>query len=132
MRIDFTLTLPGLFEVGNIQALADQLGVDILAKVVFSFSPDILLSPLALPRELLDNILDRLVTSIPSGALRDVLLQLKTRPTFEEQWPDTYHTGLAKGKARVLQLERIRQDTYTLADILSADAEITEWYNEIT
>jgi len=131
MRIDFTLTLPGLFEVENIQALADQLGVDILAKVVFSFSPDIILSPLALPRELLDKEVDRLVTSIPTGALRDVLLQLKTRPTFEEQWPDTYQVGLVKGKARVLQLESIRKDTVTLDTILQPHSDIHAWYQSI-
>jgi hypothetical protein len=131
MRIDFTLTLPGLFEVENIQALADQLGVDILAKVVFSFSPDIILSPLALPRELLDAEVDRLVTQLPNGALKDVLVQLKTRPTFAEQWPDTYQAGLAKGKARVLQLESIRQDTYTLDTILQPYQRIHAWYQSI-
>ena len=31
-RIDFTLTLPGLFEVTNIQRLAEEMGVEILAK----------------------------------------------------------------------------------------------------
>jgi hypothetical protein len=132
MRIDFTLTLPGLFEVNNIQQLANEFGVDILAKVVFSFSPDIILSPLALPRLLLDSKIDCLVTDLPNGALRDVLLQLKTRPTFEEQWPDTYAESLAKGKRRVLQLESIRGDTYTLADILKQDPEIYEWYQAIT
>ena len=131
MRIDFTLTLPGLFEVVNIQALADQLGVDILAKVVFSFSPDIVLSPLALPRELLDTEVDRLVTQIPDGALKDVLLQLKTRPTFEQQWPDTHRAGLARGKARVLKLESIRQDTYTLDTILQSHPRIHAWYQSI-
>ena len=131
MRIDFTLTLPGLFEVVNIQALADQLGVDILAKVVFSFSPDIVLSPLALPRELLDTEVDRLVTQIPNGALKDVLLQLKTRPTFEQQWPDTHRAGLARGKARVLKLESIRQDTYTLDTILQSHPRIHAWYQSI-
>jgi hypothetical protein len=131
MRIDFTLTLPGLFEVENIQALADQLGVDILAKVVFSFGPDIILSPLALPRELLDTEVDRLVTQLPNGALKDVLLQLKTRPTFAEQWPDTYQAGLVKGKARVLQLESIRQDTYTLDTILQPHQHIHAWYQSI-
>jgi hypothetical protein len=131
MRIDFTLTLPGLFEVENIQALADQLGVDILAKVVFSFSPDIILSPLALPRELLDTEVDRLVTQLPTGALKDVLAQLKTRPTFAEQWPDTYQAGLAKGKARVLQLESIRQDTVTLDTILQPHPHIHAWYQSI-
>jgi hypothetical protein len=121
-----------LFDIENIVKLAEETDSEILAKVVFSFSPDIILSPLALPRELLDKKVDCLVTNMPNGALRDVLLQLKNRQTFAEQWPDTYRAGLAQGKARVLQLERIRQDTYTLADILSSDAEITGWYNEIT
>jgi hypothetical protein len=131
MRIDFTLTLPGLFEVENIQKLATELGVDILAKVIFSFSPDIILSPLALPRELLDKTVDRLVNRLPTGALKDVLLQLKDRPTFTEQWPSESPAGLVKGKARVLQLEQIRKDTFTLADILKQDPEIYEWYNSI-
>jgi len=131
VRIDFTLTLPGLFDIENIVKLAQDTGSEILAKVVFSFSPDILLSPLALPRELLDNEVDRLVTTIPNGALRDVLLQLKTRPTFEEQWPDTYRAGLAQGKARVLQLESIRQDTYTLDTILQPYPHIHSWYKSI-
>ena len=132
MRIDFTLTLPGLFEVNNIQKLADEFGVDLLAKVVFSFTPDIVLSPLALPKELLHSKLDSIITNLPNGALKDVLLQLKSRPTFEEQWPDTYQAGLAKGKHRILQLEKIRGDTYTLANILAEDTNILEWYNEIT
>jgi hypothetical protein len=131
MRIDFTLTLPGLFEVVHIQQLADKLGVDVLAKVVFSFSPDILLSPLALPRELLDQTVDRLVLDLPAGALKDVLLQLKSRPTFAEQWPTEWQQGLVKGKQRVLQLEQIRGDSYTLADIVAADAEIAKWYESI-
>jgi hypothetical protein len=132
MRIDFTLTLPGLFEVGNIQQLANELGVDILAKVIFSFTPDIILSPLALPRQLLDNQVDSLVTNLPNGALRDVLLQLKNRPTFAEQWPDSWQQGLAQGKARVLKLEEIRKDTFTFADILKQNNDIYEWYQSIS
>jgi hypothetical protein len=130
MRIDFTLTLPGLFEVINIQKLANELGVDILAKVVFSFTPDIIMSPLALPRELLEPWLDELIPTV-DGSLRDVLVQLKTRPTFQEQWPDQWQAGLAKGKSRVLKLEQIRQDTYTLKDILAARPAVQEWYDKI-
>ena len=131
MRIDFTLTLPGLFEVLNIQRLAEQLDVDVLAKVMFSFTPDIIMSPLALPRHLLDARLDQLIDQLPYGALRDVLTQLKSRPTFEEQYPETWAAELSRGKRRVLQLEHIRSDRYTLADILSTDTEIKEWYESI-
>jgi organic radical activating enzyme len=132
VRIDFTLTLPGLFEVGNIVRLAQELNTEILAKVVFSFTPDIIMSPLALPREILNRKIDELTAELAPGAMHDILLQLKNRPTFAEQWPAEWQTGLAKGKARVLQLEKIRNDTYTLADILSQDPEILAWYNEIT
>jgi len=131
VRIDFTLTLPGLFEVENVQRLANELDVDLLAKVVFSFTPDIIMSPLALPRQLLDNTVDSLVPNLPDGALRDVLLQLKSRPTFAEQWPDAWQAGLAKGKRRVLQLEQIRGDTYTMANILQSNKDIYDWYQAI-
>ncbi len=130
MRIDFTLTLPGMFEVTNITQLAEKENVDVLAKVIFSFSPDIILSPLALPRDLLHPWLDELIPQT-SGAMQDILVQLKSRPTFDEQWPDTYKVSLAKGKARVLQLESIRKDTYTLADILKERPAVYEWYNNI-
>jgi hypothetical protein len=121
-----------LFEVHAIQKLADELGVDILAKVVFGFTPDIILSPLSLPRELLDNMVDNLVSNLPAGALRDVLEQLKQRPTFAEQWPTEWPEALAKGKRRMLKLENIRGDTYTLSDILKQDHKIYEWYQTIT
>jgi len=132
MRIDFTLTLPGLGEVQLIQELAKELDVDVLAKVIFSFTPDIILSPLALPRRLLDDYIESIIPNTP-GALRDILLQLGTRPTFEEQWPAEYQAGLRKGKARIEQLEAIRGDRLTLADILfKQDTKIYEWYKNIT
>jgi hypothetical protein len=131
MRIDFTLTLPGLFEVASIQQLADELGVDILAKVIFSFSPDIVMSPLALPRQLLDQTVDYLAIDLPQGALKDVILQLKQRPTFQEQWPDAWQQGLARGKTRVLKLESIRANPVTMQEILSKDPEIHRWWNDI-
>ena len=131
VRIDFTLTLPGLFEVERIVRLAQEFDTEILAKLVFSFGPDIVLSPLALPRELLDSTVDRILTHVPPGALRDVLLQLKQRPTFEQQWPTESAAGLVRGKQRVLKLEAVRQDALTLGHILSADPDIKEWYDQI-
>jgi hypothetical protein len=134
MRLDFTLTLPGMFEVGNIQQLGNDLGVDILAKVVFSFSTDIVMSPLALPRDVLNRWVDEILDgpTTPLGPLKDILVQLKTRPTFQEQYgQEEYHKGIAKGKARVLQLEAIRSQSVTMNEILSMRADVYEWWQSI-
>jgi len=130
MRIDFTLTLPGMFETDAVEKLSQTYGVQLLAKVIFSFSPDIIMSPLALPRSILDPWIDELAGR-SAGAMRDVLLQLKNRPTFEEQWPDTYRAGLAKGKARVLKLESIRTQKVTMTEILAQRPAVLEWWNQI-
>jgi len=131
MRLDFTLTLPGMFEVENMQNLATELGVGLLAKVIFSFSPDIIMSPLALPRYILDTWVDELLAKLPNGALSDVLTQLKHRPTFAEQWPSEYQAGLIKGKQRILRLESIRSNPITMVEILSSRPDILEWWNQI-
>lgn len=130
MRIDFTLTLPGMFEVENIYNLGKELNVDILAKVIFSFSPDIIMSPLALPKHLLHPWIDELLPKV-TGAMRDILNQLKERPTFDEQWPDEYVNALAGGKQRVLKLEKIRNDKFTIREILSNKPEILKWWDQI-
>jgi hypothetical protein len=131
MRIDFTLTLPGMFEIGAIQQESLHWGVELLAKVIFSFTPDIIMSPLALPRHLLDPWLDELIGECSNNTMRDLLLQLKTRPTFQEQWPKEWEAGLSKGKARVLQLESIRTQKTTMTDILSNRKDILEWWMKI-
>ena len=130
MRLDFTLTLPGMFEVSAMERLSQQYGVQLLAKVIFSFTPDIVMSPLALPRNILEPWIDELLGTA-TGAMRDVLVQLRTRPTFEEQWPDQYRAGLVRGKARVLKLEQIRTQKVTMTDILSQRPDVLKWWIEI-
>ena len=131
MRLDFTLTLPGMFEVNAIQSLAREYDVELLSKVIFSFDPSIVMSPLALPRELLNTWLDELIADCTAASMREMLTQLKSRPTFDEQWPDTYHIGLARGKARVLKLESIRTATTSMAQILSTRPVVKQWWDQI-
>jgi hypothetical protein len=131
MRLDFTLTLPGMFEISAMEALAQQYDVELLAKVIFSFGPDIVMSPLALPRELLHAWIDELLLLCRTQVMRDMLTQLRTRPTFAEQWPDQYQAGLAKGKARVLKLEQIRTQPVTMTDILSNRPNVLKWWMNI-
>jgi sulfatase maturation enzyme AslB (radical SAM superfamily) len=132
MRLDFTLTLPGMFEVDSIQQLARDYDVDLLAKVIFSFSPDIVMSPLSLPRNLLDNWIDELVDNCTFDSMRDILLQLKKRPTFEEQWPGQYQQGIVKGKQRLLKLESIRSSTVNIQNILDRRPAVGKWFREIS
>jgi hypothetical protein len=143
MRIDFTLTLPGMFEVVPIFKLADDLNVDILTKLIFSFSPDIIMSPLALPRPLLNKWIDELLETDYTNSrgelnriwapMTDLLQQLKNRPTFQEQYGDEeYRRGIAQGKARVLQLESIRSQSVTMDKILSKRVDVYEWWNSIS
>jgi hypothetical protein len=133
MRIDFTLTLPGMFEVERIDRLSTTLSVQVLAKVIFSFSPDIVMSPLALPRELLDPWVDETLGRLPGGnnPLKDILVQLKTRPTFQEQWPDEYTKAIARGKERVLKLEQIRTQSITMREILAERPAVLAWWDNI-
>jgi hypothetical protein len=131
MRLDFTLTLPGMFEVDNIQRWAQQYDVELLSKVIFSFDPSIVMSPLALPKHLLDPWLDELIGRCTAASMRDVLTQLKTRPTFEQQWPETYRAELARGKARVLKLESIRTASTSMASILSSRPDVKKWWDQI-
>ena len=131
MRLDFTLTLPGMTEILAMEQLAQDYNVDLLAKLIFSFTPDIVMSPLALPRKLLTAWIDDLLPQCRTQVMQDMLTQLKNRPTFEEQWPDEYQSGLAKGKTRVLQLENIRTAATDMATILSARPDVKQWWDQI-
>jgi transcription initiation factor IIE alpha subunit len=139
MRIDFTLTLPGMCDIPNIVALANDLRCGLLSKCIFSFSSDILLSPLALPRDILipwiEQIQDKIKTMIThrTQSMWDLLEQLKTRATFEEQYgTESAIEGRIKGKAHILKLELIRKDaTVNMQDILSSYKPALEWWNSI-
>ena len=88
------------------------------------------MSPLALPRSLLEPWINELLDNA-TGAMHDILVQLKSRPTFEEQWPDQYSAGLVKGKARVLKLESIRTQKTTMNQILQARPDVARWWHGI-
>jgi hypothetical protein len=132
MRLDFTLTLPGMFEANNIESVAREYNVDLLTKVIFSFTPDIVLSPLSLPRSLLEPWVNELLAQASTQSMIDLLTQLKNRPTFEEQWPNQYRQGLVQGKQRLLKLESIRACPVNIQSILDLRPEVGKWFREIS
>ena len=110
MRIDFTLTTPGLFEIVNICRLARDFNVDILAKVVFAFTPDIAMSPLFLPKNVLHPYVKELLLTdyVDNPTIRTMLKSLLERPTFEEEYPDQYEKARVKGKWRMQAMDNLR------------------------
>lgn len=136
LRLDLTLTLPGMMDLYRYVVFANGYDVDILAKVVFAFTPDIMMSPLVLPRPILTEVVNFWIGQLDTfkkkhPALRDTLANLLNRPTFQEQWPEEYLLGLWKGKARILELEKRRGDTYTMDDILATMPLVKEWWDGI-
>lgn len=136
MRLDFTLTLPGLFDLKNMFNLSKELNVTLLSKVTFAFTPDIMMSPLILPRDILEPIVNDFIKYARKQGythhqqpLMDVLINLLKRPTFEEQWPDEYRRGAQVGKERTQQLEFLRTAPCTLGQILADYPAAARWYN---
>ncbi len=138
LLIDYTVTLPGLFEAKKMFDLSQQLNVRLLTKVTFTFSPDIAMSPLFLPRDILDNIINDILDYAKPKATEfqqpfiDVFENLLTRPTIEQQWPDSYQQGQRDGKRRILKLEEIREDRFTMEQILKENNnDAYEWWKKI-
>lgn len=131
MRIDFTLTLPGLAEIITVEELSLELKTKLLVKNIFAFSPDIIMSPLALPRTLLEDTVTVLLDNANTSTVRDFLHQLLLQPTFEERWPDQYEQAIIRGKQRVLRLESIRNCDTNMETILKQWPNILKWWQQI-
>ena len=126
MRLDYTITMPGLLELKNMFDLSRELDTEILTKVMFTFSNDEILSPLALPQDLLHTIIDEAlaymepIATRKQRALIDVLKNLKNRETF---------IPTKRGKERQESIDKIRRQDIT--KILSRDERVLEWWTSI-
>jgi organic radical activating enzyme len=134
LRMDLTMTMPGLVGLEEMLETAEYLDVDLLAKRVFGFSPDNIWSPMCLPKKILNNIIDDFISKNKQRLTRHTyfytaLLDLKQKPTYDEMFKDKYVQGLKKGKARVLKLDLIRGTD--IETILAKDERILEWWKSI-
>ena len=126
MRLDYTITMPGLLELKNMFNLSRELDVEILTKVMFTFSNDEILSPSALPKELLHSLINEALAYMEPLATRkqqsliDVLKNLAKRETF---------TATKKGKERQERIDKIRRQD--IVKILGKDKRILDWWTSI-
>lgn len=124
MRLDFTLTTPGLFEIENMFNLSKKTGSQLLTKVCFEFSSDIPMCPLFLPKDVLHGIIEPLLRKLKpltdhnQQPLIDVLEQLLTRETMEEKYDD-YLEGRKRGKAKIDKMESRRLGPVSMTEIFA-------------
>jgi len=126
MRLDYTITMPGLLEIKNMFDLSRELDTEILTKVMFTFSNDEILSPLALPQQLLHMIIDEALAYIEPRATKkqqsliDVLKNLRHRETF---------IATKRGKDRQERIDSIRRQD--IKKILARDERVLKWWTSI-
>ena len=126
MRLDYTITMPGLLELKNMFDLSRELDTEILTKVMFTFSKDEILSPLSLPKELLHSIIDEALeymeprATSKQRALIDVIRNLKKRETF---------MPTKQGKLRQQRIDGFRKQDIT--KFLAKDKRILDWWTNI-
>ncbi len=142
MVIDVTITLPGLLDMKALMDLATQLGVKSYVKITFDFDSSIVMSPMCLPRKILDPILHDLIeyeNSISSPftkVYRETFENMLLRPTFEEKYKENYKLGLKHGKDRMQKIAVFRKDgkenqAVTIEEIFSNNKEVLDWWHNI-
>jgi len=135
LQLDLTVTMPGLLDLENMYKLSKELKLVLLCKKTFRFSNDVLFSPLVLPRDILHEIVDDVIEktyekkNVFNMAFFEGLNDLKSHPTNEEKWPDTYKEGLKLGKKHLEYLDKIRGTD--IKKILSKNKKVLEWWNDI-
>ena len=132
---DVTLTTPGFFDLKNLFDTVTELDVKSYLKITFAFDPSVLMSPMCLPRDILDNEIYRLIDYMESKQTTknkiyvDTLKDMLTRQNFYEQWPEEVDSGLSKGKRNIEFLETIRNQKTTFRETLNREAK--KWWDLI-
>ena len=136
MLFDLTITGPGMFSLKDLFDLSLELDVRIETKIMFAFHPDIVFSPFAWPRAILDGYVDELLSYMEPKATRKqetlvkTLKEIKNRPTFAEQWPDEHDQAFKRGRHYQRQLDAIRKEDFNLETIYQKyNPELYKWWN---
>ncbi len=132
--IDMTVTLPGIVHLKEMMEFTQKYEITVLPKLILPSQPDVVLSPLSLPRALLDQLIDRVqkeikpFVSFDNVSIFRLLTQIKEQPNFEESFPDQYQEQFDQGRQKLLAMEAWRQDSVTLSDLYQKIPELQEWW----
>ena len=137
LQLDLTVTLPGLFDLENMYELQRDLKIPLLCKKVFTFSADNYMSPLFLPRRLLNKIVMK-VKNNHENEKRNVMNlaflggvdDLLNHPTNDEKYDKaTCEQGWKDGKSRCERIDKLRGTD--IKKILAIDPEVLDWWTSI-
>ena len=137
MQLDLTITLPGLFDLENMVALSNELGIELLTKQVFNFSHDNAMAPLFMPYDIMAEIITEAkekTIQYNNRNLRNFLQQLdemldqkrNNELVYDEH---KYREGQVNGKKELERLDRIRGTDIT--NILNKNKKALEWWTSI-
>jgi hypothetical protein len=137
MVFDLTVTTPGLFSIKNLFDIATELNIKTYFKTTFSFDSSVVMSPLCLPKNLLDEVIDNILLYIEpkltplNRIYYEGLMDLKNKKTFEEMYSD-YKEGLKRGKEKLQKIDAFRGDEYKFDNILKKNnTKVYEWWKSI-
>jgi hypothetical protein len=138
ISFDLTVTSPGLFSMKEMIDITAELDVHTLIKTTFSFDSTIIMSPLMIPRNILEPILDDIINYAKEKAKTYPKIQnyvtcfedVKNKKTFQEQYDD-WELGLIRGKSRMQRIDLYRNNIGKIEDIFSKYPPLLEWWNKI-
>ena len=135
MVFDVTLTTPGLFHLKDLFDVARELDVKSYFKFTFAFDPSVVMSPMCLPKEVSKPWCEELISYFDKNrtwknkVYAESLRNLISRQSFDEEWPDTFHDGLKRGKEFQEFLDEKRNSKIMFRDTLRGDA--IEWWDNL-
>lgn len=138
IAFDLTVTSPGLFSMKDMIDITAEYDVHTLIKTTFSFDSSIVISPLMIPRHILNPILDDIIEYAREKSKTYPKIQnyvtcfedIKNKKTFEEQYPD-WQTGIISGKKRLMLIDIHRDNVGKVESIFSKYPPLLEWWESI-
>jgi hypothetical protein len=138
MAFDLTLTSPGLFSIKDLIDLSIELDVHTLIKTTYSFNNYIIMSPMMIPREILNPILDDIIEYAKNKAIKYPKINnyvicfedIKNKKTFDEEYPD-WEEGIMIGKQNLYNIDKYRNNLGKIEKIFSNYKPLLNWWNSI-
>ena len=138
ISFDLTVTSPGLFSMKKMIDITSELDVHTLIKTTFSFDSSIVMSPMMIPRHILEPILDEIIDYAKEKAQVNNKIwnyvtcfeDIKKKQTFEEQYLD-WEDGIKRGKTRLKMIDAFRNNENKIEEIFGNYPPLLEWWNNI-